>query len=406
MVEKRISFYKLKKLVSQNYGFLNSLSGGNLFTPLTSSQKIYREFYSSISNAKKSINMEFFIFQADDVGKRFADLLCKKAKEGVKVNVILDFLGAYPFKERARLYQNMIKEGVNLRFSLSFSDIIKSLLMKGKYFRRGGIRLFFRRNHRKILVIDGETAYTGGVNIGKQYFWSEESEEDVWHDFQFKVQGPAVNFFQAEFFRTWISDGGKIDIKNLHLYFKKQEFFKDGIYLNVLTNSFGKFNKLLKPIIRAIHSARKYVYVENPYLLNRKIVQSLCDAAERGINVVVLTSLEKQDFNFMRIFVERSLIKLHKSGVKVFIYPKTLLHGKAMLIDGKIAIVGTANLNNRSFYWDYELNMEVFDRNALLQIKKEIFEKDLVISERFTRTEGKFFSKFRYALVHFLENFS
>jgi cardiolipin synthase len=406
MGEKKISARKLNKIVSNLYGPLEAFSVGNKFLPLLTSEDIYKEFYSAISNAKKTINMEFFIFQADKTGMNFANLLCKKAKEGIKVNVILDFFGSYPNRDRSTAYKKMTDAGINLRFCLSAYDFFRSLFKREKALKRWRIKSIFKRNHRKILIVDGETAYTGGANIGKEYFWSKKTNNNSWHDFQFKINGPAVNLLQFEFFRTWKSDGGKMNLEDLDLYFKKQTVYQNGIALHILTNSFGKFNKLLKPIVNAINNAKEYIYIENPYILNRKIIRALCKARKRGVRIVVLTSLEKLDFNFLKTFIERSLMHMVKSNIEVYIYPKTLLHGKAMLIDDRIGIVGTANLNNRSFYLDYELNVEIFDRKTLLKLKKDLFEKDILISEKFTRTKGKFFSKLKYYFIHFLEKFS
>jgi len=233
-MEEKISLRKLKRLVERDYGWIQASSYGNVFTPLTSSFEIYKEFYSAIMNAKKSINMEFFIFQADGVGKVFADLLCKKARGGVKVNVILDFLGSYPFRDRSKLYNDMIKSGVNLRFSLSFSDVIRAIFKRRIFFRRSGVRMFFKRNHRKILIVDGEIAFTGGANIGEEYLSPNYPDKTSWHDFQFKIRGPVVNTLQFTFFRSWIGDGGFVDAKNLDIFFKKQVSLKDGIHIRVL----------------------------------------------------------------------------------------------------------------------------------------------------------------------------
>lgn len=394
---------KLKKFVFAKYGYFNDSSLGNIFTPLISAEKIFKEFYSVINNAEKSINMEFFIFEADKAGMAFAKLLSKKAKQGVEVNVILDFFGSYPDKKRNKMYKQMIASGVNIRFSLSILDTLRSLFNRTKYLTRSGLKLFLGRNHRKILIVDGEVAYTGGANIGRQYFWSKKNDRKYWHDFQFKISGPAVNFLQFEFFRIWLNDGGSIPIKDLDLYFRKQKNYDNGIYLNIKTNSFGKFQKLLRPILNSINNAKKYIYIENPYILNRRIINALIAAHKRGVKVIILTSLEELDFKFLKLFIERSLIRLNKAGVKVLIYPKTLLHGKAMLIDDKIAIVGTANLNNRSFYLDYELNIEIFDKKTLLYLKKELFEKDMLISNQFTKKKQRLISRIFYRFIRFLE---
>lgn len=401
----KVSLHKLKRILNEKYNGFRVSSDGNLFTPLISSYDIYNEFYSAINNARKSINMEFYIFQADRVGVVFTDLLCKKAKEGILVNVILDFVGSYPFKGRLVLYNKMIASGVNLRFSLRFSDMLKSVWYNKGIFRRSGVRGFFKRNHRKILVVDGEVAYTGGANIGEEYL-SSSLKSNSWRDFQFKIVGPAVNTLQFTFFRSWIREGGIIKKKNIHYFFRKQPILKKGICIKVMTNAFGNQGKLLRSLVRDIKSARKYIYIENPYILNPIIINALCKASRRGVRVAILTSLDRLDIGFLRILVERVLFILHKAKVKIFIYPNTFLHGKAILIDDRVAIVGSANLNNRSFLWDYELNLEVFDKKVLLKMKKDIFEKDLAISSQFGKEGMKFFSKLKYFFINFLEKFS
>ncbi|MFL5784188.1 MAG: cardiolipin synthase [Bacteriovoracaceae bacterium] len=343
----------------QHTGFY--FTGRNSIDLLIDADEIYPAMFRDLENAKEYILLQVFIFRTDETGRKFADILMRKAREGVKVYVLYEKV---LIKMDKNLLEEMREAGVHLGLF--------------KPFTRNKWHLQFR-NHRKILVIDGKCGFFGGINIGDDYV-GKYPNIGHWRDTNVRIEGPALIPAQTAFCFDWQgSQGSAPDVEWKHGPSEGEA--------NVLIFSSGPIEE--KPFcllhhMALIELARKRLWIANPYIVPpQSLMDALAMAALHGVDVRILVPSYSDNFLIMGvadIYYER----LMDYGVKIYKYKNGFLHEKVMVVDDLLGVVGSANLDFRSMYINFEITTVCSDPKFIDSLTK-MLERDLRDSELLTK---------------------
>ena len=328
---------------------------GNNITTLVNGNEIFPAMLRGIRSAKHSINFETYVFWDGDIARKFTEALAERARAGVKVSAILDAQGT-----RTMGMENLA------RLREAGVDVVKyhSILWFD-------IRRYNNRSHRKLLIIDGKTAFIGGVGIANEWTGNAESPEH-WRDNHYKVTGPVVAQLQATFMNNWLKVRGTI--QHGHDYFPPLE--STGPYLAQAIRSSTRNENLDLMYLLAIASARKTLLIENAYFLPDDLIrQEMIAAAKRGVKVEIIVPGKHIDQKLVRAASKRHWPALLKAGIKIYEYAPTMVHVKLMIVDDTFVSVGSGNFDNRSIRLNDEANLDVLDRDFAAQ-QKRLFEAD------------------------------
>jgi cardiolipin synthase len=354
------------------------LDGGKVET-LLNGDEVFPAMLKAIQNAKKSITFETYIYWSGKVGREFTDALSRKAREGVKVYVLLDWVGSG--KMQKDLLEEMESAGVQLA---RYHEVNWYTLQK-----------LNNRTHRKILVIDGKVGFTGGIGVADHWLGNAQSKGH-WRDTHYRFEGPSVTQMQAVFNENWIELRGEL----LH----GDEFFppveKAG---NQKTQVFksspedGSESARLMYLL-SIAAARKNILMSNAYFVPDDLsVKHLVSAAKRGVKIQIIAPGEITDTKIVRSASRSRWGELLKAGVEFYEYQPTMFHCKVMTVDDIWTSVGSTNFDNRSFRLNDEVNLNVYDADFARE-QNEIFRQDLAKSRKVTYEEWKnrpFMEKFK-----------
>lgn len=367
---------QFRKIIYQNlnnsYTVLEHNSNINFyFTGRDALDAMYKE----IESAKKHIHLQSYIFEDDIIGKKFADLLIKKAKEGVEVRVIVDGLGSISLKEA--FIGRLRSAGVEV------------LLFAKVRFPIPTIRINYR-NHRKILVIDGVVGFLGGVNIADRYYYGTPSGD--WHDTHIRVVGESVASLQASF----LLDRYFILNKRIR---KRGEYYpniENHILENKLQNSLiaaqtvisgpdSNWASIMQCFFSAITMANESIYIVTPYFTpNETILNAIKIAALGNIKVNIMLP-EVSDSKLIHYSTRSYIAELLEAGVNIYLFKQGFNHSKVIAIDNKFAIVGSANMDVRSFEHNFEILTVIYDEQST-KIITEHFKEDCNLSLLLTKS--------------------
>lgn len=350
-------------------------TGNNRLVVFKTGKEKFDDLLPALRAAKQSIHLEYFNFRNDSISKELFAILVRKAAEGVKVRALFDGFGNSSNNRplRARHLDSLRARGVEI---YEFDPI-----------RFPWINHVFHRDHRKIVVIDGVVAYTGGMNVA-DYYITGKPEFGEWRDIHTRVEGDAVGELQKVFLNFW----NRVTHQNVHgaeHYPGERDARNDfGMLKQDTTPTAG--SKIIGVVnrdpcetpriihdtfVHAIEHAEKQILIINPYFtLCRHIKRALKKAARRGVDVQIMVS-QKSDIPVTPRVVEYNAHKLMKAGAKMYFFTGGFHHSKIMMVDSLYAFVGSANLNSRSLSFDYECNMLVADRYTTAQLQ-EIFYHD------------------------------
>lgn len=334
-----------------------------------------KEFFSNlkkeIANAKKFINMEYFIFQFDDIGKEIADLLIKKVNEGVEVNLIIDGVNLANFKLK-RYFKNT---GVNLY--LFFRTYIPLFNVRINY-----------RDHRKVTIIDNRVAFVGGMNIGDEYLG--KGKIGYWRDTSVKIYGDIVSSFEKEFYFSLSIVKNKYlrdeKISN-EISLKYEE--EDNVYMQVISSGPNyEFPAIRDNYIKLIQEARKSVFIQTPYFVpDDLLLDTLKSAVLSGIDVKIMIP-NKADHPFIYWINQYYVGELLRLGANIYRYENGFIHSKTILVDEEVVSVGTCNFDYRSFYLNFEINLNIYNKEIANSFKTQYY-KDIAISKKLAFNDFK-----------------
>ena len=359
---------------------------GNKATLLIDGPTTYKSMFEAIEKAKDHINLETYIFDPDEAGQRFADALIAKQQSGVQVNIIYDSVGA--LNTPAEFFQRLRETGMNV---LEYNPVNPLKLRKGWNVNQ--------RDHRKLMIIDGEIAFVGGINIsgvyssGSSSFGSrsgssstseddEKGAEDIpWRDTHVRIEGPVVSEFQKLFITTWTEQKGKpLASRN---YLPKQKAKGKLVIRAIGSSPLEPYSQIYVTLISAINSAETSICITNAYFVpDPQLKQALKDAAARGVDVRLILP-GKTDSKLVWYASRSHYTDLLKDGVKIYERQDALLHAKTAVIDGVVSTVGSSNLDWRSFTSNDEVNAVVFGED-FGDAMTRMFRLDLANSRRIT----------------------
>ena len=342
--------------------------GGNAVTELLNGDQIFPPMLAAIQGAKKSITFETYIYWSGDIGKQFADALSERARAGVRVHVLLDWVGSAKMDES--YLTEMQQAGVQIE-----------KFHKPHWYNLARLN---NRTHRKLLVVDGQVGFTGGVGIAPHWMGNAQ-DPDHWRDSHYLVRGPVVAQMQATFLDNWLKVTGKV----LHgaLYFppiapagaQKAQMFSSS------PSSGSESMQLMYHL--AITAAERSIDLSVAYFVPDELTQKhLMDALARGVRVRFITPGEHTDTDTVKAASRATWGPLLQAGALIYEYQPTMYHCKVMIVDQLLVSVGSTNFDNRSFRLNDEANLNVYDA-AFARRQTEVFEDDLKRSRRVTYEE-------------------
>jgi len=357
---------------------------GNRVVILENGPSTYAAMLSTIASARDSINMETYILDEDEVGKQFADALIAKQAAGVQVNLIYDGVGA--LKTSKEFFERLRSAGVQV---LEFNPVNPLDAKRGWDVNR--------RDHRKLLVVDGKTAVLGGINISSVYSSSpgrgsasagapsggggDEKKDLPWRDTDLLIEGPVVATLQKLFMETW--DGQKGAALPPRAYFPALTAQGKEVVRAIGSTPDEPFSQIYVTLISALNSAESEIRLTNAYFVpDPQLMQALISAAARGVDVKLIVPSTTDSglvFHAGRSHYEPLL----RGGVKIYERREALLHAKTVLIDGVWATVGSTNLDWRSFLHNQELTAVILGADFGAKMRTA-FERDLAASDQIT----------------------
>lgn len=338
-----------------------SIVDGNRIVDLQNGDEIFPAMLEAIASARQSITFETYIYWSGTVGERFAELLSERAAAGVAVNVLIDWAGSAKMDDA--LIERMQKAGVRV-------ERYRPL----RWYTLGRIN---NRTHRKLLVIDGRIAFTGGVGIADG--WSgNASSPGHWRDIHFRIEGPVVPQFQAAFNDNWIKTTGRM----LHgdRYFPTQAHAGDAKAHLFISSPAGGSESMHAMYLLALSSAEKSIDLAAAYFVpDDLIVQALLAARKRNVRIRILLPGAHIDSGTVRHASRASWGELLAAGIEIHEYRPTMMHSKMLIVDREMVSVGSTNFDIRSFRLNDEASLNIYDRTFAGRMTL-VFEQDLVAS--------------------------
>ena len=334
---------------------------GDAYTVLRNGDEAFPPMLEAIAAAKSRIVFETYVYKDGDIGKRFVDAFEAAAKRGVKVRLVLDSVGTAMSNEtRDRLKA----AGIEVLF---FNPLKFYQLEETNY-----------RTHRKVLVVDGDVAFTGGMGIDDQ--WTGHAQDpEHWRDTQIKVVGPAVRALEASFYENWIESGGQ---SAPALDPEPPAQTTGARSLVIWSNPTGGASNIKLLYLLAIAGARKTIDIHSPYVtLDASTRWSLDEARRRGVTIRILSEGDITDAKPVKHAIRHEYQRLLDDGYEIAEYKPTMMHVKAVIIDGAFSLIGSANFGNRSFEVNDELTIAVADAELATTLTSH-FEDDLRNSNR------------------------
>ena len=337
------------------------LSGNEvrIFTDFT---PMFQSMLDDISRAKRFVHIQFYIVENDEVGHQLSSLLIRKAQEGVDVRLMFDSWAN--LFVRSEYYDHMRRGGVKVQ---SFQKLIPSMFSRDVNCR----------THRKIVVIDGETGYTGGMNIARRY--RDGINHGAWRDTHIRIQGPAVSQLEVALLADWrFCTKELLDEPRFFPPHPATQTFSHSATLQVVTSGpMDEWNTVMQGMVQAIAQSRRYLYIQTPYFLpTHPILLAIRNAALAGVDVRLMMPAVS-DRSRLTLAASKSYFRdLLPAGVKIYLYTKGFLHAKTMVCDDDFVTIGSTNLDPRSLEQNFEVNAFIYDEDVAVR-QRNIFLDDM-----------------------------
>jgi cardiolipin synthase len=346
-------------------GLRSPLTRRNSVKLLINGEEKFPEVLKALRNAKHHIHIEYYIYEQDEIGEQIENILIEKANEGVQVRFIYDDFGSPHIKKKTE--EKMKKAGIEIH---PFQKVLFYLLAN---------RLNYR-NHRKIIVIDGQIGFTGGINVSDKYV-NNKPGRLFWRDTHIRIDGPGVFYLQYLFVSNWNFCSGKI-LQPDKLHFLTAPGHKGDSFLQVAASGPDSAQpSVLFSLLQAIYLAKKEILITTPYFIpGDSIQEAIRIAALSGLSVKLLVQ-GICDSTFVNAASKSYYKELLLAGVEIYMYQKGFVHAKTLVTDGKLSIIGTANMDYRSFELNFEVNVILYDKEFSEKLRS-VFFKDLEDSEK------------------------
>lgn len=346
----------------------SAISPNNRVEVLRNADITYEAMLKAIEKAEKHIHFEFYTIRHDVIGKRFQEALIRKAMQGVKVRVIYDGIGSYTL---STAYINRFKQA-----GIEIYPFLRPLIA---FFDK---RMNYR-NHRKIIVIDGLVGFVGGINIGDEYLGGDP-KLGFWRDTHLMLHGDSVYYLQTTFMTDWLFVSGERLADNS--LFPEHHESKTSLVQVISSGPDAYWDSIQEMFFAGIVAAKKRVYMTTPYFIpDASITMALKTAVLSGVDVRIILPY-KADSRIVQYASRSYLLELMQAGVQFYLYRKGFMHAKVMIIDHMMATVGTANVDMRSFFSNFELNAVMFNQEVIDRLEAD-FWMDLKESDELKLSE-------------------
>ena len=360
----------------------NRVYEGNSLEIITSGLRKRELLLEDIRRAKSFIHMEYYRFGNDRAGREVRDLLLQKAAEGVEVRLLNNNL-SYWLSIPSKYYRDMTRKGVEV---IPFTHIRHGL---GTWLYRINHQL-----HRKVVVIDGQVAYTGGMNLNDNYFYK-------WRDTHLRITGPIVEGLNASFMQSWKDSGGRFCYPPEHyapVPVAQEAPLRDKLMQLVSDSPEKPSSAMLEVYQWILDHARDYVYIQTPYFVPpQSLLDSLAGAVKRGVDVRLMLP-HKVDTPFMGTTNRAYYQDCLKAGVRILERGGEFIHSKTLVADDEVSVVGASNLDWRSFFLNYEINTLIYDRETTVN-GKEIFLSDTMQTQEVKKGSWCRFMRLFYRML-------
>lgn len=331
---------------------------GNKLKVLNNGAETFDAILMALKQAQSFIHIEYYIFANDNIGRQVIEILKQKAAQGLEIRMIVDDVGSWELKQP--FFDDLISSGIQVE---SFLQV---------RFPKFTSRVNYR-NHRKILIVDGQVGFVGGINVADRYI-NGDASYGIWRDMHLMVEGDAVNALQMVFLSDWYF------VRQVELaekkYFPPKSPAGDSLVQITSSGPDSDWPAIMMGIFHAIASAQNYVYIATPYFMpGETVLMALKSAALGGIDVRILIP-QKSDAWFTKLCSYSYVKELLEADIKVYFYTKGFLHSKMMVVDDVLSTLGSANIDFRSFEQNFEINAFMFDENIAREMK-ETYLNDL-----------------------------
>ena len=341
---------------------LSPVTNGNEVKILRNGEEKFPEVLQALESARYHIHLEYYIYENDEIGREIEGTLIKKAQEGVTVRMVYDDFGSRSI--RGKLVQRLKQAGVQV---FPFHKI---------HFVPFANRINYR-NHRKIIVVDGKIGFVGGINISDRYINMPDTPDKIyWRDTHLEIEGPAVSYLQYLFLCDW-NFSAKQNLQQTEDFFPIVEPPKNPIGRIVQMAASGPDSanpSILFSILKGIGLARKEVLITTPYLIpGESLKNSLIMCALSGVDVKILVP-RKSDSHLVNTAARSYYEELLKADVKIYRYTKGFIHAKTIVLDREVGMVGTANMDTRSFDLNFEVNAIIYDKPTASMLAQDFYD--------------------------------
>ena len=336
---------------------------GNRITLLPSGREKFDDMFAYLRKAESYIHLEYFKLKDDSIGHALFEILAEKARQGVRVRFVFDSYASRSFTDK-NTFDPFLDSARTAGIDVREFDKVKFPYINHAY----------HRDHRKIVVIDGKYAYTGGMNVADYYIHGTE-KVGGWRDMHMRVEGPSVAAFEHIFAVMWYAVSGEVLDLDPRYHVSSEPVGESPVAVVDRYPYEGSY-QMRKTLARAIDAAQNDIQIVNPYPTNvRTVRRALKRALKRGVNVQIMVST-KFDTNITPDIVGLEMKKLARRGATVWYYDGGFHHSKVMTIDHRFCSVGTTNLDGRSLLYDYEVNAFIYDPSVTHELE-EIFQRDV-----------------------------
>ncbi len=347
-----------------------TITNDNHVTALQNGAEIFPAMLAAIRSARHSVTLETYIYWSGTIGREMSDALGERARAGVPVHVTIDWAGSVKLDQA--LFEEMLSAGVEIE--------------RYRPLQWYSLRRLNNRTHRKLLVVDGRVAFTGGVGIADQ--WSGNAEDPAhWRDAHFRVEGPAVAQFQAAFNDNWMKITGRV--LGGEAYFPMLDSAGTMPAQLFIASPAGGSESMHLMYLMAVAAAARTIDLAAAYFVpDDLLIEALVEARRRGVRIRVLLPGPHMDSETVRVASQGEWGPLLRAGVEVYRYQPTMLHMKMLIVDGELVSVGSTNFDLRSFQLNDEASLNVFDVDFAARMTT-VFERDLLDAIRFTHAMWK-----------------
>lgn len=349
------------------------LTSDNSVKLLINGEMKFPEVVQALESAKHHIHIEYYIYEDDEIGRQIEEILIRKAKEGVEVRFIYDDFGSRTI--RKKLVPRLKAAGVQ---AFAFHKII---------FIAFANRLNYR-NHRKIIIVDGLVGFVGGINVSDRYINKKNDTSVFWRDTHLRIDGPGVQYLQTLFIADWNFCADDSLEPNTYYFPERTTIpkFGDKVVQIAASGPDCDTPTILFSMLQVINGAQEEIFISTPYFIpGESIINALLVSALGGLKVKLLVPYDS-DSAFVNAAARSYYNELLNAGVEIYLYQKGFMHAKTMIADRKVSVVGTANMDHRSFDLNFEVNAIIYDKEFANELRAT-FINDLKDSIKIDRLE-------------------